>query len=72
MPNTMNSHPKVPEFVEQIIGPDVLGYNVTYVCKERQSDSPITGHQDFRCRGLDSDDQAPMWLTQSIANRTRG
>lgn len=71
-PAELASHPKVLDVVEQILGPDILVYNVTYIIKEGGSASHVTWHQDLTYWGLDSDDQVSMWLALSDASIDSG
>ena len=46
-PLKLASLPLVLEIVEQLIGPDILLYNVTYIIKEAGSPSHVSWHQDL-------------------------
>lgn len=65
-------HPAMLDIVEQIIGPDILIYNVTYIVKQAQSAAHVSWHQDLTYWGLDSDDQVSAWLALSAANEKSG
>jgi ectoine hydroxylase-related dioxygenase (phytanoyl-CoA dioxygenase family) len=71
-PYQLAVHPKALDVVEQIIGPDILLYNVTYIIKEPRSESHVSWHQDLTYWGLESDDQVSMWLALSSADRESG
>jgi len=64
--------PGVLDIVEQLIGPDILLYNVTYIVKEGGSSSHVSWHQDLTYWGLSHDDQVSMWLALSAATETSG
>lgn len=59
--------PGVLDIVEQIIGPDILLHNATYVVKEPGSLSHVSWHQDLTYWGFSHDDQVSMWLALSPA-----
>ena len=60
------------DVVAQLIGPDVLLYNVTYIVKEPHSPAHVSWHQDLTYWGLDSDDQVSVWLALSEASEDSG
>jgi ectoine hydroxylase-related dioxygenase (phytanoyl-CoA dioxygenase family) len=64
--------PKVLDIVEELIGPDILLYNVTYIVKEPRSSSHVSWHQDLTYWGLSHDDQVSMWLALSPATAKSG
>jgi ectoine hydroxylase-related dioxygenase (phytanoyl-CoA dioxygenase family) len=64
-PARLAAHPAVPDLVEQLIGPDILVYNATYIVKEAGSPAHVTWHQDLTYWGLDRDDQVSLWLALS-------
>lgn len=64
--------PSVLDIVEQMIGPDILLYNVTYIIKEPGSKSHVSWHQDLTYWGLSHDDQVSMWLALSPATKQSG
>jgi len=66
------SHPRILDIVEQLIGPDILVYNVTYIVKEAHTRSHVSWHQDLTYWGLDSDDQVSVWLALSEASEKNG
>ncbi len=66
-------HPKVLDLVEQMIGPDILLYNSTYIIKEPGTDGKINWHQDLTYWGLsDPDAQVSMWLALAPATEESG
>lgn len=66
------SHPLVLDVVEQLIGPDILVYNTTYIIKEAATASYVSWHQDLTYWGLDRDDQVSLWLALSPATVASG
>ena len=64
--------PSVLDIVEQMIGPDILLFNVTYIIKEARSLSHVSWHQDLTFWGLSHDDQVSMWLALSPATEQSG
>ena len=66
------SHPSLLDTVEQILGPDILVYNATYIIKEANSSGHVSWHQDLTYWGLDSDDQVSVWLALSVADEQSG
>ncbi len=67
------SDPSVLDFVEAVIGPDILLYNTNYIIKEPGTSAHISWHQDLTYWGLDDDDaQISMWLALSPATAESG
>jgi|TARA_B100001093_G_scaffold163187_1_gene155555 ectoine hydroxylase-related dioxygenase (phytanoyl-CoA dioxygenase family) len=64
--------PSVLDMVEQMIGPNILLYNVTYIIKEPHTLSHVSWHQDLTYWGLSHDDQVSMWLALSPATAQSG
>ena len=64
--------PSALDIVEQLIGPDILLYNVTYIIKEASAASHVSWHQDLTYWGLSDDDQVSMWLALSPATNETG
>ncbi|MGI9415950.1 MAG: phytanoyl-CoA dioxygenase family protein [Hyphomicrobiales bacterium] len=64
--------PGVLDIVEQLIGPDILLYNTTYIVKEPGTASHVSWHQDLTYWGLSHDDQVTMWLALSPATAESG
>jgi len=64
--------PEALDIVEQLIGPDILLFNVTYIVKEPDTPSHVSWHQDLTYWGLSHDDQVTMWLALSDASEQSG
>ena len=64
--------PRILDIVEDLIGPDILIYNVTYIVKEANTPSYVSWHQDLTYWGLSHDDQVSMWLALSPATLESG
>lgn len=62
----------VLDFVEALLGPDVLLYNATYISKEAQSGSFVSLHQDLTYWGFSGDLLTSMWLALSPATDESG
>ena len=45
-PAILASHPRILDVVEQLIGPDILIYNVTYIINEANTKSHESWNQD--------------------------
>jgi ectoine hydroxylase-related dioxygenase (phytanoyl-CoA dioxygenase family) len=71
-PFELATHNNALNVVEQIIGPDILLYNTTYIVKEPGTSSYVSWHQDLTYWGFDCDDQVSMWLALSPANKDSG
>ncbi|MEM7291066.1 MAG: phytanoyl-CoA dioxygenase family protein [Pseudomonadota bacterium] len=71
-PLELATMPSVLDIVEQMVGPDILLYNVTYIIKEAHSPSHVSWHQDLTFWGLSHDDQVSMWLALSPATALSG
>jgi chlorinating enzyme len=71
-PVKLVSHPRILDVVEQLIGPDILIYNATYIIKEANTKSHVSWHQDLTYWGLDSDEQVSVWLALSDASEDSG
>jgi ectoine hydroxylase-related dioxygenase (phytanoyl-CoA dioxygenase family) len=71
-PLALATNPAVLDIVEQLIGPDILLYNVTYIIKEAGTTSHVSWHQDLTYWGLSHDDQVSMWLALSPATEESG
>ncbi len=71
-PYELATHPRILEVVAQILGPDILLYDTTYIIKEANTSSHVSWHQDLTYWGLDSDDQVSVWLALSVADRRSG
>jgi len=64
--------PVALDLVEQLIGPNILLYNVTYIVKEPNTRSHVSWHQDLTYWGLSDDAQVSMWLALSPATAESG
>lgn len=64
--------PRVLDVVEQLIGPDILLFDVTYIVKEPGTDAHVSWHQDLTYWGFSGDDQVSMWLALSPASEESG
>ncbi|MEZ5650095.1 MAG: phytanoyl-CoA dioxygenase family protein [Burkholderiaceae bacterium] len=64
--------PRVLDPVEQLIGPDILCWNVFFWIKEPGSKSFISWHQDTTYWGLSSDKVVTAWLALSEASERSG
>ncbi len=71
-PYTLASDTRVLDFVESLIGPDILIYNVEYIIKEPHSPSHVSWHQGLTYWGFCSDEQVSMWLALSPASLESG
>jgi ectoine hydroxylase-related dioxygenase (phytanoyl-CoA dioxygenase family) len=71
-PLELATMPSTLDIVEQMIGPDILLYNVTYIIKEANTPSHVSWHQDLTFWGLSDDDQVSMWLALSPATAESG
>jgi non-haem Fe2+, alpha-ketoglutarate-dependent halogenase len=58
--------------VEDIIGPDILLWDSTFIIKEPKNDKFVSWHQDLTYWGLDSDDVVSIWLALSPATAESG
>ena len=68
----LTCHARLLDVVEELIGPDILIYNATYIIKEPNTRSHVSWHQDLTYWGLDSDDQVSVWLALSDASESSG
>ena len=57
----------VLDAVEQLLGPDIMLFDVTYIIKEANSPGHVSWHQDLTYWGLSNDEQVSMWLALSPA-----
>lgn len=71
-PLELATMPSTLDIIEQMIGPDILLYNVTYIIKEPNTSSHVSWHQDLTFWGLSDDDQVSMWLALSPATPESG
>ena len=71
-PYELATHPTLLDLVEEILGPDILLYNVTYVIKEPATPAFVSWHQDLAYWGFDGDEQVSAWLALSMASAQSG
>lgn len=71
-PYRLATHPAMLNIVEQILGPNILLYNATYIIKEPNSPAHVSWHQDLTYWGLDDDAQVSAWLALTPADETSG
>ena len=71
-PYELATHPRILDLAEQILGPDILLHNSTYIIKEANTSAYISWHQDLTYWGLDSEDQVSVWLALSLADEQSG
>jgi ectoine hydroxylase-related dioxygenase (phytanoyl-CoA dioxygenase family) len=64
--------PRVLDMVEQLIGPDILLFDVTYIVKEPRTEAHVSWHQDLTYWGFSGEDQVSMWLALSPATEESG
>ncbi len=64
--------PRVLDVVEQLLGPNIMLFDVTYIIKEAHSPSHVSWHQDLTYWGLSNDRQVSMWLALSPATPVSG
>ena len=61
------------DFVEDIIGKDILLYNATFIIKEPRSKTHVSWHQDLTYWGFDDNEkQVSAWIALSVANDLSG
>jgi len=66
------TRPAVLDTVEQLLGPDIMLFDVTYIVKEPHSASHVSWHQDLTYWGLANDQQVSMWLALTPATEISG
>lgn len=71
-PLELATHPVMLDTVEQLLGPDILLYNVVYIVKEPGSAAHVAWHQDLTYWGFDNDLQVSAWLALSPATTDSG
>ena len=71
-PYELATHPVLLDLVEEIIGPDILLHNVTYIIKEPQTAKFASFHQDLTYWGFDGTEQVSAWLALSPATPESG
>lgn len=58
--------------VEELLGPNILLYNATFIIKEPHSDSHVSWHQDLTYWGFNDDKQVSAWVALSDATSENG
>jgi len=58
--------------VEDIIGPDILLWDSTFIIKEPRDDKYVSWHQDLTYWGIEPDDVVSIWLALSPATVASG
>ena len=71
-PLELAMHPTMLDTVEELLGPDILLYNVCYIVKEPGTSAHVAWHQDLTYWGFDSDGQVSAWLALSPATAESG
>ena len=71
-PYELAINPKILDLVENIIGPNILLYNVTFIIKEPKTHAHVSWHQDLTYWGLSHDDQVSVWLALSDVSYLSG
>ena len=71
-PYQLATLPSLLDIVEQLIGPDILLYNTTYIINEAHTESHVSWRQDLTYWGLDADAQVSVWLALSEASEASG
>jgi len=71
-PLELATHPALVDVVEEILGPDILLYNVTYIIKEPRAAKFVSWHQDLTYWGFDGTEQVSAWLALSPATAESG
>ena len=64
--------PTLVNQVEEILGPNILLYDVTYIIKEPGSPKFVSFHQDLTYWGFDGTEQVSAWLALSPATPESG
>jgi len=65
-------HPKILDFVEDLIGPDILCWNVHLFAKEPDARSFVSWHQDSTYWGLEPSDVVTAWVALSEVSSESG
>ena len=63
---------KIIDVVSNILGPDLLLYNATYLIKEVNDPTFVSWHQDLTYWGFSHDDVVSVWLAFSPTNKISG
>jgi ectoine hydroxylase-related dioxygenase (phytanoyl-CoA dioxygenase family) len=65
-------HPKIVDAAEDVLGPDLLCWAVSFFIKEANSQGYVSWHQDAFYWGLSKDDVMTAWVALSPANLESG
>ena len=68
----MVRHPAILDYVEDLIGPDILCWNVHLFAKDADGRSFVSWHQDSTYWGLEPADVVTAWVALSEASLTSG
>ena len=71
-PLELATHPALVDVIEEILGPNILLYNVTYIIKEPRTAKFVSWHQDLTYWGFDGTEQVSAWLALSPATAESG
>jgi len=63
---------KIIDIVKNILGPNLLLYNATYLIKEVNDPTFVSWHQDLTYWGFSHDDVVSVWLAFSPTNKVSG
>ena len=66
------TNPRVLDVAAQLIGADILLFDVTYIVKEPHTEAFVSWHQDLTYWGFSGDDQVSMWLALTPADEVSG
>lgn len=58
--------------IEDLLGPNILLYNATFVIKEPRSNAHVSWHQDLTYWGFNDDKQIAAWIALSDATQKNG
>jgi ectoine hydroxylase-related dioxygenase (phytanoyl-CoA dioxygenase family) len=58
--------------VEEILGPNILLYNATFIIKEPHTEAHVSWHQDLTYWGFNKDKQVAAWVALSNATEASG
>ena len=64
--------PAILDWVERILGPDILLWGSTCFVKAPRSPSYVSWHQDLNYWGLDRTDEVSAWIALSESNEANG
>lgn len=65
-------HPRVLDAVEEVLGPDILAYESSFIIKEPGQGKKVSWHQDLTYWGLDTDDLVTAWIALTPATPENG